>query len=187
MKLGIVDVTQGKDILAEFSRPVAVHRLGAEKTFDIAASTDECRALAARFGVKSFSDITARVTLIKLESDRRIRLDARFSFDVVQSCVVTLAPLASHLDDRFSLIFETGVDQERVAMVSLDGDDPPEPFVDGIIDIGEAVSEHLGLALEAYPRVPDADCGAIGAVSVGRGSEPGGKSPFSVLGSLKSK
>lgn len=187
MKLGIVNVTQGKDNLAEFPRPVAVHRLGPEKTFDIAASTDECRALAARFGIKSFSDITARVTLTKLESDRRILLEARFSGEVVQSCIVTLKAVASHLDGRFSLIFETGAGQERVALVSLDGDDPPEPLVDGIIDIGEAVAEHLGLALEAYPRAPDADTGAIGAVSVGRGRELGGQSPFSVLGSLRSK
>ncbi|MEE8516439.1 MAG: DUF177 domain-containing protein [Alphaproteobacteria bacterium] len=173
--------------MAEFSHPVAVHRLGAENTFDIAATTDECRALAARFGVKSFSDITARVTLTKLESDRRIRLDARFSYDVVQSCVVTLKPLASQLDGRFSLIFETDADQEREVMVSLDGDDPPEPLVDGIIDIGEAVAEHLGLALEAFPRAPNADDGALAAVSVGAASQTGGKSPFSVLGSLKSK
>ncbi len=180
-------MTQGKDILAEFSRPVAVYRLGAEKTFDIAASSGECRALAARFGVEAISGLTAQVTLTKLESDRRIRLDARFSTDVVQSCVVTLDPLASHLDDRFSLVFDAGASPEREIMVSLDGDDPPEPLADGIIDIGEAVAEHLGLALEAYPRAPDTDCGAIAAVSAGGGGETGGKSPFSVLGSLKSK
>lgn len=187
MKLGIVNVTQGKDNLAEFPRPVAVHRLGPEKTFDIAASTDECRALAARFGIKSFSDITARVTLTKLESDRRILLEAQFSGDVVQSCIVTFKAVASHLDGRFSLIFETGAGQERVALVSLDGDDPPEPLVDGIIDIGESVAEHVGLALEAYPRAPDADTGAIWAISAGRGRDLGGQSPFSVLGSLRSK
>jgi uncharacterized metal-binding protein YceD (DUF177 family) len=180
-------MTQGKDILAEFSRPVAVHRLGPEETFDISASTDECKALAARFGVESFSGLAARVTLTKLESDRRIRLKASFSTDVIQSCVVTLEPLASHLDDRFSLVFETGAGQEREIMVSLDGDDPPEPLVDGIIDIGEAVAEQLGLALEAYPRAPDADNEAARAVSVGGGSVSGGESPFSVLGGLKSK
>lgn len=160
-------MTQDKDILAEFPRPVAVYRLGAENTFEIAASSEECRALAARFGVEAISGLAARITLTKLESGRRIRLEGRFSTDVVQSCVVTLDPLASHLDDSFSLIFDADANPEREILVSLDGDDPPEPLVDGIIDMGEAVAEHLGLALEAYPWAPKADHGAIAAVSAG--------------------
>lgn len=178
-------MTQSKDISAESSRPVGVHHLGAKNTFDIVANDDECAALAQRFGVRSFSDLAAQVTLTKLGSDRRIRLEASVSADVVQSCVVTLDPVASHIDDRFSLVFEAGADQEHEAMVTLEGEDPPEPLAEGTIDIGAVVAEHLGLALDAYPRVPDVDFGAIEAMA--RGDKPGRQPPFSVLSSLRSK
>ena len=46
---------------------------------------------------------------------------------------------------------------EREEVVDLDSDDPPELMLGGVVDIGEAVAETLGLALDPYPRAPGAE------------------------------
>ena len=38
-----------------------------------------------------------------------------------------------------------------------DEDDPDEPIIDGIIDIGEVAAERLGLEINPFPRAPDAE------------------------------
>jgi len=57
-------------------------------------------------------------------------------------------------------------------------------FHDGqLIDLGEAVAQSLGLALDPYPRSPNADA-LLKAAGVKREDEAG---PFGVLASLKEK
>ena len=144
---------------AEFSRPVAVDRLGPEEAvFEIAPSGGERAALAKRFGLISLDGLQAKVTLRRLDDARRVRLSATFSVDVLQSCVVTLEAVPSHIEDSFVLVYQEGAKEFRKAICLLEGEDPPEPLIDGVIDVGEAVAEHLGLALDAYPRAPYHNC-----------------------------
>ncbi len=48
--------------------------------------------------------------------------------------------------------------QPAVADLELDveGAEAPEPVPDGWIDLGELAAEQLGLAIDPYPRKPDA-------------------------------
>ena len=39
----------------------------------------------------------------------------------------------------------------------MDGEDPPDPIVDGRIDLGALAVEFLALALDPYPRKPGAE------------------------------
>ena len=39
-------------------------------------------------------------------------------------------------------------------MVLLDGEDAPDPIVDGKIDLGALAAEFLALGLDPYPRKP---------------------------------
>jgi hypothetical protein len=42
-------------------------------------------------------------------------------------------------------------------LVDPDAPDPPELLVGNTLDVGEAIAEHLALALEPYPRAPGAE------------------------------
>jgi uncharacterized metal-binding protein YceD (DUF177 family) len=72
--------------------------------------------------------------------------------------------------------------------VELDAEaaDAPEPVTSGWIDLGELAAEQLGLAIDPYPRKPDA------AVPTEWRAEPaetpvGQPNPFAELEKLKAK
>ncbi|HLN22997.1 MAG TPA: DUF177 domain-containing protein [Patescibacteria group bacterium] len=172
-------------IALELSRPVSVVQLGTgEKTFKIETDAAEREALAKRFDIVAVTALTAVVRLKVLPGGAIVRLLGRFQADVVQSCVISLDPVPAHLDEEFELTYGPEPDDEAEEIVlDLDAQDPPEPIVDGEIDIGEAVAEHLALALEPFPRAP-------GAVFAEGGEEPAEAprpNPFAVLAGLKKK
>jgi hypothetical protein len=84
-----------------------------------------------------------------------------------QTCVVTLDPMESDIDEPIDLIF-VPPDQipEMAALVDEaqendresgeDTPDPPEPIDNGIIDLGRVATDALYLAVDPYPRKPDA-------------------------------
>lgn len=80
-----------------------------------------------------------------------------------QTCVVTLEPIESDIDEPIDLTF-VPPDQipEMAALVEeaehSDGDtpDPPEAIENGIIDLGRVATDALYLAVNPYPRKPDA-------------------------------
>jgi uncharacterized metal-binding protein YceD (DUF177 family) len=133
----------------EFSRPVEAARLGGgEAVYDIAANEAECVALARRFGLVSLDRFAARVSLSRVAGGV-VRLNAALSADLVQTDVVTLDPMPSHVEDEFTLLFGDASDDTA----SLDPEaEPVEPLADGRIDIGEAVAQQLSLAIDPYPR-----------------------------------
>lgn len=177
-------------ITPEFSRPVNVDRLPRRAT-DLAIVAEEAErlALARRFGVLAIESLSATVSLKPISGSRMVRLRARLSSDVVQTCIVTLDPLAQHVEEEFELTYgppETAEDPSEVAF-SYEDADPPEPIHDGIIDIGEAVAEHLALALDPFPRTPGAICQdteAGGGTDVQEDDKP---NPFAALAALKKK
>ena len=163
----------------EFSRPVDVARLGGgeEIACDIEANAGECAALARRFGLLRLARLAARVRLRRLAGGL-LRLSAELSADVVQACVVTLEPVASRVEDSFSLLY--GRAQGGAGEVVLSGEaELVEPFDDGVIDIGEATAQQLSLALDPYPRAPGA-AAAEGRVETA-------DSPFAALAKLREK
>lgn len=162
----------------EFSRPVDVSSLedGATERRTIAATPEECEALARRFGAASLEGLDAEVALTR--RGRQLRVEIRFSAKVVQTCVVTLEPVRSVMNQSFSMVFDpdvraTGEFDEPLGVAD---DDPPEPLRDETIDAGEAVAEMFGLALDPWPRKPGA---RLDARYTAR--EPFETSPFSVL------
>jgi uncharacterized metal-binding protein YceD (DUF177 family) len=172
-------------IALELSRPIQVVQLGTgEKTFKIVTDAAEREALAKRFDILGVTALTAVVRLKVLPGGVIVRLHGRFEADVVQSCIITLDPVPAHLDEEFELTYGPEPDDEAEEIVlDLDAQDPPEPIIDGIIDIGEAIAEHLALALEPFPRAP-------GAVFAEGGDEPAETlrpNPFAVLAGLKKK
>lgn len=172
-------------ITPEFSRHVRVDQIPAAGiTVELSAKPAELVALAERFDLQSIQDLNATVTLKALAGGALVRVDGRFIAHVVQTCVVTLDPVPATVEEEFSLTFgaaepeEPGVELE----LSLDDQDPPDPIVDGIIDVGEAVAEHVALTLDPFPRKPGIafECGDPEPVE-----EEKRPSPFAVLAQLR--
>jgi len=145
---------------SEFSRPIAVESLDAEQTRrDVEASEAERRSLATRFDVVAVNRLTAVLTLRRPQAGL-VEVSGQIDAEVVQTCVVSLQEFASEIREDVNLIF---TDQPEDGGPEEDGDDgdfedietePPEPIVDGFVDIGEAVAQHLFLRLDSFPRAP---------------------------------
>ena len=148
----------------EFSRRERLDTIGErDRTVDIAATEDERAAVARRFGL---------VSIARLEASLAVRREAgsvfahgRVSGDVVQACSVTDEPLPVTIDEPVSLRFvEEFVGEADEIELSEDVLDTM-PIEGGAIDLGEAAAETLALALDPFPRGPNA-AAALAAAGV---------------------
>lgn len=162
----------------EFSRPIDVMRpRPGGASYEIAASAEERAALARRFELLALDRLEARVEL-KPVPGGFFRLAATLEAEVTQACIITLEPVASRVEDAFSVLYGTLDVQEEVL---LDGvSETVEPLEGGIIDIGEAVAQQLSLALDPFPRAAAAPPEAPSSAA-----EPRLDSPFAVLAKLR--
>lgn len=166
----------------EFSRPYRLDALGGLKQITLTADADECAALARRFGLASIAalEATAHIT----PGTAGIEVTGHIRATAVQSCVVTGDPVPVNMDQEFAVRFvgpEAMPDAEEVELSAEDCDIMDH---DGqAIDIGEAVAQSFGLALDPYPRSPDAEARLreAGVLS----EEQAG--PFGALAALKDK
>jgi uncharacterized metal-binding protein YceD (DUF177 family) len=181
--------------LSELSRPFTVARLSADgETFQFEANDDERAALARRFELIALPSLKAEGRIIPSDHGHRARVEGIVRAEVVQPCVVTLEPVPARVEDSFVRTYTSSPrGAEREAVVDLDSDDPPELMVGGVIDVGEAVAETLGLALDPYPRVPGAELAAPQwddpdpPQDVTKLAENEGESPFRALKGLLKK
>jgi uncharacterized metal-binding protein YceD (DUF177 family) len=147
----------------EFSRPVRGERIGREpKSRHLEANAAERGKLAERLGLLALSRLVADVEF-RRRGGGRIELRGSFEADLVQSCVVTLAPVPASVAESFEMSFievDPGAEpEERETTISLEGAEPPEPVAGGAIDLGEAVAQQLAVAIDPYPRAPEATPG----------------------------
>ena len=178
---------------AEFSRPVAVARVrDGQLRIRIAATDVERVELAKRLGVLTLERLEAEVALAPTVAENGVRLAVDWAADVVQSCVVSLEPVATKLNDSFELLYARAerlldsADSVRgEVQIDAEGGDPPEPLIGDRIDIGEAVVEHIALALDPYPRKPGASVLAEYVIGQEATNEP--EVPFAALAELVNK
>lgn len=175
-----------RSVRPEFSRRIAVNRqVDPRQSFAIEATAGERAALAERFGLVSLDRLVASGTVDTLAGGTRAILRAGFEARVIQTCVVTLEPFAADLAENFVLEYAADGQPVLPAEVEIDPEeaDPPEPLDDGAIDVGEAVAEHVALALDPYPRAPGAELAQGGDSS----AETAADSPFKALSGLVKK
>lgn len=139
----------------EFSRLERIDTIGeGERVVTIAADEAERSALAARFDL---------VSLARLEASFRLRRDAagivaigQVGADVVQACSVTDEPLPVSVAETVALRFVGALDAAEDE-IELDADSlDMVPYDGGAIDLGEAAAETMALALDPFPRGPNA-------------------------------
>jgi hypothetical protein len=168
----------------ELSRPVDLTTMKPVATMSIAAEPGERAALARRMGVLAIDRLAADLKLeilAGLASTRgaRLRLSGRLQAALHQTCVVTLEPVATAIDEAFSVVYAGGVeDGDEVAIDAASDDAWDEPWPGDTLDVGEAVAQQLALAIDPYPRAP----GAVAAPAVG--AETALARPFAVLSSM---
>ena len=140
----------------EFSRIVRLARLGTDPfRQEIVASNAERAALARRFGLVSLDRLTAVVELVR-QGPEMILLRASFAGEFVQSCVVTLDPIAGAVTESFALRYGPPEAEEEAGSGTAEDDIAFEPLAGDFIDIGEAVAQEFSLVLPAFPRDPAA-------------------------------
>ena len=149
-----------------FSRRVRVDALPAEGlTRTIEAGPDERSALAALNRLPAIASLAA--TFAMRRSGRGgVRVTGEVHAEVTQVCVVSLEPFAATVDEPVDVRFAPAVEAEAARrggegdaeeMVEVDGEDPPDPIVDGRIDLGALAAEFMILGLDPYPRKPGLD------------------------------
>jgi uncharacterized metal-binding protein YceD (DUF177 family) len=140
----------------EFSRFIEADSVGVRPIErQISANGEERAALAVRFQLPSIERLEAHLTL-KRAGSGVIHVRGSLEADVVQSCVVTLAPVPAQIREAFAVDFSDREPKPEAADFDLDAADPPEPIRNGHIDLGELAAQQLSLSLDPYPRAPGA-------------------------------
>jgi uncharacterized metal-binding protein YceD (DUF177 family) len=133
--------------------PVAeIHEQGLHR--EVEAGEADRAAIAALAGLRELPRLAASFDLTHAGGGQ-IRVHGRISAEAGQTCVVTLEPMTSTIDEEVDVMFTS--DPQPVAPAGEDdeemlGEDPPEPIVNGAIDLGALATEFLMLALDPYPR-----------------------------------
>ena len=141
---------------SEFSRRIAVAALdGDGECFEIEADARERTAIAERLDVLAVDRLEARIRLIPVEPGRIIRLEGLLHARAVQRCVVSLQPVDAEVKEAFTVVYSRDAADDADAAIEVELDDAasPEPLHGEHIDIGEAVTQQLALALDPYPRL----------------------------------
>jgi uncharacterized metal-binding protein YceD (DUF177 family) len=142
-------------VTPEFSRRYTLDSIGAApRTVTIEADEAERGALAKRFDLIALDSLRATATLHAVAGG----IEARGAVDaaVTQACVVTADPVPGTIAEPFALRFIADVPSDagdgEEGMELSDADCDVVPLEDGAIDLGEAVAQTLGLALDPFPR-----------------------------------
>ena len=138
--------------MTELSRLLAPDRVGAGGLEQVVeAGPEELLALARRLMIPAV--LRLRCTFhLRRAAGAVIAAEGDLEAEVVQVCVATLDEFEQPVSERFAVTFVP-------AGSETDDDEPDSPDqlpFEGVIDLGEAAAEQLALALDPYPRRPDA-------------------------------
>ena len=172
----------------EFSRPFRIDTLGsAPRAVAIEADDAERAALAKRFSLEAIHSLAAEAELVR--TGEAVRAIGRVTAAVVQSCVATGEPVEEQVAEDFTIEFRphpaVGSPDEEIELSEGELD---VVFYDAAaVDLGDAVAETVSLALNPFPRAPDAE-DALRAAGVKSEEEAKAEaSPFAGLAALKDK
>ena len=93
-----------------------------------------------------------------------VKVSGRVEADITQACIVTLDPVAAHIDEPVEALFlpeesklgREGFEGGGEIILDADGPDSPETFSGDFIDVGALAEQFFGLAIDPYPRKPGA-------------------------------
>jgi len=166
----------------EFARPLRVDTIGDEpRTVEIEADAQERTALAKRFDLIGIDRLTGNFAIRRDAAG--IVAEGRVAAAVTQACSITGDPLPATVDEPVALRFVPEDDSGQDEVELGDNDIDVIPYDGGAIDLGEVAAETMALALDPFPRGPNAEAKLkeAGVLS----EEQAG--PFGALAALKDK
>jgi uncharacterized metal-binding protein YceD (DUF177 family) len=129
---------------------------------DLEADAAARKVMAEVAGLREVLSVRASFDVIP-KSDGRFQVTGSVKARIGQTCVVTLEPIESDIDEPIDLMFAP---PEQIPALSdmVDDDleseaemsDPPEPIIGGVIDLGRLATDALFLGVDPYPRKPGA-------------------------------
>ena len=164
----------------EFARPQRVDTIGDDaRTIEVDADAQERAALAKRFDLIGIERLTGKFTIRRDAAG--IVAEGRVEAAVTQACSITGDPLPVTVDEPVALRFVAEEDSGQDEVELGDSDIDVIPYDGGTIDLGEVAAETMALALDPFPRGPNAEvllkeAGVLSEEQAG---------PFGVLAGLK--
>lgn len=141
----------------EFTHVVKISEIGNHShNIKLSADADARSGLMARFDLAALDMLDAEISLKHESAD--IVATGRFTANLAQYCIATGDPVPAQIDEPVHIRFITEPTTNGEVELELAPDDCDTMFHDGqTIDLGEAVAQSLGLALNPYPRSPEAE------------------------------
>lgn len=167
--------------MEDFSYLIDVQDLDSQgRAVAFGADDAQRRALAAALGLEALKKLEIRAQLSRRD-DEAVIAKGTIDAEVVQSCVVTLEPVESVIEEAFEVCFVprsasvSGGDEE----VEVDPDAVDYELFDGVsIDLARTAVEYLALAIDPYPR-------RDGATFEQKSTDIADSSPFAALAKLR--
>jgi uncharacterized metal-binding protein YceD (DUF177 family) len=129
---------------------------------DIEADPAARASMAEVAGLREVLSASASLDVTP-QSGGRVHVTGYVRARIGQTCVVTLDPIENDIDEPIDLVFAP---PEQIPQLSdlvddaaesdVEIPDPPEPIVNGVIDLGRLATDAIFLAVDPYPRGPDA-------------------------------
>jgi uncharacterized metal-binding protein YceD (DUF177 family) len=164
-----------------WSVPVAVKDIpdaGLHVAIEAPAATRA--AVAELAAVRDLPQLSAVFDLTRQGSG--VHVSGQVSARVGQTCVVTLEPIESAVEEAVGLAFApasgTQSEPKSARKRAHGGDEPPEPLMNGMLDLGALATEFLILGIDPYPRKPGVQFAPLKP-------DDAGEQPFAALQTLK--
>ena len=171
-------------ISPEFSHVVTLAEAGAGKAITLDADVSARAAIARRLELVELDRFEADIEVRAVAGGIGLRGEVRAR--LVQSCAATGLPIPATIAEPFDLKFlrDIAVDDVEDMEIELGSEDIDVlPLEHDRVDLGEVAVQTLSLALDPFPRHPDAD--RILAEKGVLSEEQAG--PFAALAALKNK
>jgi len=152
------------------------------------------QSLCASLDLQEVQNWDVNAQLSRNPDGEGVTLNVNIALDVIQSCVVTLDPVHTHVDHTFTNVYlpeaQLKALQDDLAtevIVDVNSDDLPDILTDAGVDVGEAVAVQLALIINPYPRKKGASLPEeINKDYAGNGGITNEAGPFAALGTLRS-
>ena len=161
----------------ELSRPIKVKGLPADAVV-VEADAGERAALAKRFGLPGVDRLRAEVALEP--RGRAIRATGMLTAAIRQTCAISGEDFPANIEETLDLRFveegsiDPALEEDGEIEIELDAEDCDEiEFSGDAFDLGEALAQTLGLAIDPYAEGPGADAARKAAGIKAEGEQEG--------------
>ncbi|RYH03230.1 DUF177 domain-containing protein [Salipiger sp. IMCC34102] len=154
--------------------------------FDLETTPAERAATARELDIVAVKKLTF-VGEIAPEGRADWRLTGTLGATVVQSCVATLEPVTTRIDESVLRTYAADFEFPEASETEMPEDDTIEPLP-AAVDVAQVMIEALSLALPAFPRAEGAEVGQVLAAE--DGVDPmtdEDVKPFAGLGALRDR